>query len=71
MKIIHASSATVSPEQRNGNKAQHDSYEQTNLYPLDKKANGQPQHNRNHARYISPCNVCLLILIHVSDLIGD
>jgi hypothetical protein len=57
-------SAVGSPEQRDGNEAQHNSDQQTNLYSFDKKANGKPQQNRDHSRYISPGNVCLLIFIH-------
>jgi hypothetical protein len=61
-------SATIPSEQRDSNEAKHDADQQTDLYPLDEKANGQSQHNRNYTRYISPCNVCLLILVHLCDL---
>jgi len=40
--FILSASAIVSPEQRNGNKAQHNPDQQTDLYSFDEKANGQP-----------------------------
>ena len=70
MGLRLVTSATIPSEQRNSNEAKHDPDQQTDLDPLDEKANGQSQHNRDYARYISPCNVSLLILIHFCDLTG-
>ena len=40
--FILSASAIVSPEQRNGNKAEHNSDQQTDLYSFNEKADGQP-----------------------------